>query len=506
MKNKIFLTITYTALVVLLSGCSIFRTYKDISEKPIEGGLDVKPKVSVSSIEPVLKVPVKLFDKTANNLASNIQPIIGNGREVVGRIYIKHIIDEYIHGIYKYDGGLYDQIKFRGGDDYIYFNLPLYLNGQVGLSGDLAKLFSLNKKNFNAKLNIDTKSKLNVDENYCIKPESTSIAYEWKEGPQFELMGESCIRIFGIKKCIGPWRLNLEKYIDKDLKEEKERAENAINQTVLCSPIRDNLTKVWANYSSPVDIPYLGKRYLNISPEALSIPRLRTDAENYVVSGKLESKVAIQEEPLPNVKLELPVNKPYTGMPGKFHIILPVESKYYTLNALITQELVGKVIVSDTPLGQAKLTPKKVYLYPSNDKIVIGLSFLLGTEKWLFDTSGTVWLMGSLKSSEDGKKILISNLKVTRKFTNPIWNVASVLLQDKVTEVISKGFELDLSKQIAEVEMQVRNELAKFGNNSKVDLLIKDVNISIGDIVTAKDLLHVEGVFDATIEANLNEI
>jgi hypothetical protein len=167
---------------------------------------------------------------------------------------------------------------------------------------------------------------------------------------------------------------------------------------------------------------------------------------------------------------------------------------------------VGKKFRADTPLGRITVRPKRVEVYPSRDKLAIGIAFVLDYQYAILNTSGTLWLSATPSASAGGKKILLSEIAVTRKFSNPIWKVASVLLQDTLANAISKGFELDLAPPLLAAERQLSTALTQAGQQGGIVFAPSDVRIGVGRILTNDKLFQVEAILDAQVDAELGSV
>lgn len=119
----------------------------------------------------------------------------------------------------------------------------------------------------------------------------------------------------------------------------------------------------------------------------------------------------------------------------------------------------------------------------------------------LFNTSGTVWFAGRPEAANAGKAIRINDIAVTRKFDNPIWAVASLLLEETIRQAVADGFLVDLTKPLSDAERQLSESLNKAGHGKGFTLQAKDVSIAVGRILTNDAALQAEGLFDAVVEA-----
>lgn len=496
----------------MASGCALFdfvHKYEAISEPPPKGGLNEQLQPRASTIQPALSLPISELQGAANAAAAKVLPFSDRGRERIGEIRIEDffgncIICESLDANWHYTAGFPPgkAIVLSGGQDRLAVTVPAKMDGGVGFGGDLADLFDLEDKSINAEVEATIASGLRADINFCPRFIGPSLNYHWITPAQIEVVGKNCI--FGA--CVGPWRINFASLIDPHIRSAIPRVLAELEKGVPCEPVRGALAQIWRNYSFPIVVPYIERMYLNIEPKSMYFPGLGVTSSDILVAGRLDAIVAVQPTPGPAGPIPLPQNVPAPITPGRFSIAVPISAKYYTFEALAKQELFRNEFQSDSPLGEVQVRPKNVTIYPSQDRIAIGIAFVLDFDFWLFNTSGTVWLAAKPTAIDGGKKIRISDVTVTRKFSSPIWEVASVLLEGRVRDAIANGFELDLTQPIQTAEKQLTDIISQAGQGNGFVLTAEDVRIGIGRIMTNDDLFQLEVVLDAIVRAKLERI
>jgi len=125
---------------------------------------------------------------------------------------------------------------------------------------------------------------------------------------------------------------------------------------------------------------------------------------------------------------------------------------------------------------------------------------------FFLNTSGTVWLTAKPEALNSGKKIRLSNVKVTRKFSNPVWDIASALLDTKISEAVEKGFEVDLDEALSKDEADITSAINSAGLGGTVNLVARDVKLGAGRMLAAEKAFQVEVIFDALVEASLGSV
>jgi hypothetical protein len=507
MRNLIAIAIS----PLLLSSCAWFdflHRYDAISEPPVKGGTDLVLEPRASTIEPSVRLPVAALQSAGNNAASKVLPFSASGRENLASWDLR---DPIFHGCifcgsldadWSYTAGLSRPISVSGAQDRISITIPAGLNGRAGLAGDIANLFSLSGKNLSAQVEANLRTGFSADRRYCPAASGVTLDYRWLQGPEVEVIGQNCA--FGL--CVGPWAYNFAGSVDPEIRKRLPQMVAGLESAIPCEPVRDGLGKVWKRYGFPVELPYLGRMFVNVTPTALFIPGVRVDTQDLTFSGRLDAVVSLQSTAIGEEPLPLPENTAAPTSPGRFELNVPIETPYAALERLMQQAVLGRSYRLETPLGWITVRPKNIELYPSRDEVAIGIAFVLDYDRYLLGTSGTVWFAGKFDASSDGKRIQISKMAMTRKFTNPIWTIASALFEGEVQKAVADGFVLDLSQPLQDVESQVTAALSHSGEGLGVNVNASNVSIGVGRIATGAERLQVEGQFRATVQAAVEQV
>lgn len=500
------------AIVTLqLSGCALFYRYEAISEQPQREASNVPLLPRASTIQPALTVPLTLLQDAANAAAGKVLPVENEGVERVASLEIMKPwpfsgcwICEHLDVKWHFALKQPSPVTVEGLDDQLVVGIPAALDGGAGFKGEIAKWLSMSDKSFGAAVVVDFRSGLAADEKYCPTLTGIKLRYRWTTEPYVQLVGRNCV--FGY--CFGPWNLEFTDPIDEKVKPQLQNVSSTLQQKIPCQPIRDQLAKAWKTYSFPVKVPYQ-QLHLNVSPQALYFPGLGVTATDVVFSGRLDANVSLDPAPIPVETLPLPPNKPLPISPGKFSLSVPVSTQYYTFSALAKQELDKQKFRASTSLGEVAITPTKVELYPTDNGTALALGVSVAVEfQYLFflNSSGTVWMTARPEAINGGRSVRLTDIKLTRKFSNPIWNIASVVLEDKVTKAIRDGFQLDLDVPLTKAEADITAAINGAGQGSAVSLSAHDVKISAGRMLANDKAFQLEALFDAIVDASLGRV
>jgi Domain of unknown function (DUF4403) len=490
-----------------LSGCALFYNYDAISEKPLRGGLSEPIAPSGSTIQPALTMPLADLEEAANVAAGKVLPFSGNGNqrlaefEVRDPIFHSCLLCGSIDANWNYTVSKPSRIKVSGGQDLLSIVLPARVEGRGGLGGDLAHLIAVDEKSFLAAANIDLGMRLRANRQYCLEVQADQPSYSWTDGPSVDVVGQNCLA--GV--CFGPLKVDIRDQIDPTIRQQLPTVAAGLQGAIPCGPIRESISKVWRGYSLPVKLPYQDL-YLNISPKALYFPGLGVTTTDLVFAGRLDATVALEATPGSNAPLPLPINNPLPITPGRFSLAVPISTPYYTFEALATQLLQGRRYTAQTPIGNVTVLPRRVEVFPSGEKIALGISFEVQYQYLFLNTSGTIWLTAKPTTKDNGRRIRLEEIVVTRKFSSPIWEFASALLQEKVVAAAQDGFELDMNPPLSSAEADLTRIINEAGQSSGIALSAKDVKLSVGRILTNDKLFQLEALLDASVEAKLGSI
>lgn len=493
-------------LLVQLSGCAMLYNYDAISKKPVKGGLLEPMQPRLSTIQPALTIPLSELQAAANSAAAGVLPFSDKGDPKIASIEVTGPFGIVLGRVdldahWNYTVTQPAQVRVKGGQDKLTISLPAQIDGGAGFGGDLAAILKLDNKNFGAAANFLFESGLRANTQFCPELINPDLDYQWITPPYVELVGESCI----LDACIGPWGINLESQVNPKLRPMLQKVAADLQKGIQCEPVRESLAKIWRGYSFPVTLPY-EKLYLNVSPKAMHFPGLGVNSTDILVAGRLDATVSLDAVPGASAPIPLPQNIPIPISPGRFSIAIPISTQYYTFEALANQLLTGKKFVTPTPIGKATILPIRVEVYPSGDKIAIGISFAVEYPIFFLNSSGTVWLTAKPTAIDNGRRIQLSDVRVTEKFSNPIWNFAAVVLQETITKAVADGFELDLNPPLSQSENQLVKIIDEAGQGSGVSMNARDVKIGVGRILTNDKVFQIEAILDAIVDAKLDPI
>ena len=460
-----------------LVGCS----RKDISERPPEGGGAPIFATAPSLIGAAVAVPLTQVVEIVNAEVPANHSARGNGENVCGRVL----------GVRICVGTRYSYTVTRGtiaikahSADAIKISVPVSLRGQGGFRGDGARALSLDAKNFQADavLDIALAPKLNAD--WCPRLD-VSASYRWTTNPRVEIVSRAWIDVRG----------PVERALNGQLPGLVKKAKAAID----CSRFKADVAKLYGTRTFPIALPWNDKLYVNVQPSDIAFSGLKVDQTSLRVAGVLTVKAEVSGTAIKSSPLPLPPLKNFESAEApRLTVALPLRAPYSSLTAAVSQAVSGETFQQETPAGRVAATIGEVRIYPSADKLVVGVGFEAKLPGKILDTKGTVFVVGK-PTVEEGTRVALKDVSFTRILDSDVWNGLSVLFDSQIRKAIEEAARYDLSGDIEKAKTVLAGKLADPHTIPGLKLTASNVQISLGRTAVAANELAIEALFAATV-------
>jgi hypothetical protein len=522
-RMKKVIAIVLAAIVVIGGGFVGLQWYKSwdaaFSEKPTRSASTLAFDVRKSTIQPSISLPYDVIANTANQAVDKFAVPMG------GRVHVdcrEIAIDLRFTKLVLYSGCLdvdWSLSAARNGTisvskvgDGIAVNIPVKFNGNAGPNGDIARLLSFNNKAFSGAFVASAQGKITLDGEFCPKILNPSAEFRWTTSASIEVIGRNCAGVGrGFELCLGPWNLPVGDLMTPTIKSKLQDQVNDINSKIPCDPVRKELVEVWKNYSFPVSAEGVPPMFVNIKPVALSVPGVIAEDSNARLVARLDADVVLStQKGAEGSAGTLPTNQPLASTAGKLSVAIPLTADYETLSKIATEQVAKQIaqrpLSVDTPVGPITIKPSNVEIYPSGDKVAVGIKFDADIPGRVFDANGTIWLTAHLETTPNGRGLHFSEVTLTRKIDNELWASAASILSDLLPKILAEKSIIDFGPKIDEAVKKAQSILSDPKQTKDVVLTVRNIDVKLGRITPTEKVLVVEGLLDADVDASLEKL
>ncbi len=374
--------------------------------------------------------------------------------------------------------------------DAVHLQQGLRVQGQAGVSGDLARLLSLNAKSFAADAVPAIDLKFDMSEQWCPLVSVTPTG-RWVSDAKVELVGSNCIGFdFGPlghpQVCAGPVNLGLADVLNGELDKHRGEIQTAVSSALPCDVIRTKIAEQWHPISIKADRNE--QLFLNVVPTGAAFSGLV--AEDQAV--KLVVQVTAKTSVGPAGIATQPVPLPPLGHAAANHsgVVLNVQvaAPYSLLKSELATYLKGKDFKQQTPAGDVKVHIDDVDIYPSQTSIAIGLKIRADLPGHWFDTSGWVYLSGRTVAVPANKSVEIQDIHFATVIDNDFWKIVEALFSQQILGVLRDHSKVDLGKPMDDAAVKIKDGIAQ-ANVPGLKITADTPAMELTDISIGKDNL-----------------
>jgi hypothetical protein len=474
------------ALAIALSGCG----RKELSERPdrvaVANALTARPSaIAALGTVPVAKLKAIVNDKVPASFDAG-----GNGQDVCVSIKVLGLSKDVCAGT-KYELKVVRTGEVQvsaAGPSTLRLTVPISFSGKGGLRGNLASLLKLDAKNFDGALVAHADLAVSIDEGWCPRLDA-SIGYDWTSNPRVEIVERVNVDVKGA----------VQSKIDEKLPELVAAAKNAID----CAKFKDEIAKVYASRTLPVDVPHAGVMHLNVLPIDMGFSTLRVQPDAVKLAAVMTANVDLSDKALTPQQLPLPRLKTVEATVPRMTIAVPVRMPYDALTAALRTALMAQPFAADTAAGKVLVTVKDVEVYPSNGKVAVGLSIDAELPVSFLGVKGKIYVTGT-PSVEAGTRISFPDAAFTQSLDNAFWSVASSAFEGPLRAALRKAAVYDVGPEIAKAKQALADKLRDPSLAPGISVSVENVDIGVGRVAVADAELAVEGLVSADVTVSAN--
>lgn len=478
--------------------------HQQMSDQPGRSSSSVGFEARASTVVASIGVPYTVIQNTANSQKGQITGSKADHQDIkcISNDFprFRECLTVNWHVNYSPNG----DISIAKSDEFVRITLPAKFDGGAGFGGDLAGRLSLNDKTFNGSFILTADATVKLDDRFCPKLVPGSVTFNWTSAPSVEIIGRNEFRILGIGFDVGPWPLDLSSIITDPIRTQLNSVVLSAGNAIPCDPVRAELAKVWRRYSVPLNVS--PPVYLLAEPTEMSAALFAGD-DSLKLNAMLKAKVEIATTPGNEDGLgDLPLHIPMAMQPGLLSVALPLQVDYAVVQSEVMTRFAGKSFEFEGPGGKSTVILNSLELYPSGDKLAIGVTFTADLPSRFFDSSGTVWLSGEPVVDPSGKVLRLKDATITRQLDNGLWNILTAALQDTINSEIQNNLHYDLSADETKAVQNIQAAVADPLKTGGIKFTVTETSINFGRVQVGEKAFFIEGLLDAKWDATLGVI
>ena len=368
---------------------------------------------------------------------------------------------------------------------------PVKVFGIVGLRGKTAQKLGLKNKKVDATITI------NIELDFGLKTDwnpfaNVDVNYQWNSSPRIEI----------IKGQHITFETQADKFISKKLNEMPQ----LINAQLASLDLKTTVSKSWKAYSIPLnDLPIEEKVNISIIPKQAVISDIKYNSDSLVLAVGLKIKTGLHlgKEPIKH-KVPPPTLKKIKASNPAFKLYLPVHVDFDVIEKQIRKEINGKIFKQKTDVGIINIQIEDVFVYPSNDKIAIGVKFNTNLDNENLKTSGKLFLVSKPMLNKAGTLVRLTAVEFTRDFNNALLNAITYVFKTKINTLIESKAQFDLTESIQKTLKIMQTELSQNQKNSKFNILLNKPKLRLSQVVIGSKQLIIESKLSGFVSIQVN--
>jgi len=367
---------------------------------------------------------------------------------------------------------------------------PVHVYGTVGLTGKTAQKLGFKDKK------VDTRVKISLTLDFGLNTDwspyvNVQVKHHWLSAPRIEV----------VKGRHMTFTKQADKFINLKLKEMPA----LINMQLAKLNLKQTISKSWKSYAIPINnLPIEDKVTLNITPKKASISNIiYTDtALNMAVGLNITTGLHLGKQAKPK-KLTLPQLNKISSQQPAFKLLLPVHIKYQLIEDQINKKLAGQSFKQKTDVGDINIEVKNIFVYPSADKIVIGVSFTANVDGKHLKTDGKLFLVSKPVLDKNGTRLRLTKVSFSRDFNNALLNAITYVFKSKINQTIEQKAQFNLQPTIAKTLKLMKSELDKNQKDSGFAVKLTKPQLKLSRLILDAEQLVLEASLSGYVNVQL---
>jgi hypothetical protein len=180
-------------------------------------------------------------------------------------------------------------------------------------------------------------------------------------------------------------------------------------------------------------------------------------------------------------------------------VAVPLPIPYPALGEGGAERLKGKPIHA----GGATITPLGIEIFPSNDKLAVGVTFRADVRGPMHGKTGTVWFTATPTIDNNGHAVRLGDLAMTKKTHSRLWPAVAAAVNSELPKAIGATYGYDFTSLVHDAKTKLDQAIANPENLANVKIDIANDDLHLGRNAMLPQNLVVEGLFDADVTATV---
>jgi hypothetical protein len=483
-----------------------------LSQPPERGASDGAPAVRASVVAANLRVPFSVLTSYLDKLSDQLSnPLEGSqditcpriDKPIIGGVWWRECLTVHWHVTPGRNGG----IALSRHADKLHIIVPAKVSGGAGFGGAIAGILSLGNKTFDGSFIAAAEASIALDERFCPVVTIGDVNFDWKNVLELELVGDNHIEpIPGFKIGIGPWKLPIGQLLTGPLRSALKDGLQKAASTLPCDQVRTQIAKLWRTYSVPVALPGT-PAFILAKPTSLSSPGVTVEDAALRLDARLAADVQVSTKAGPETSLgDLPPNRPTPNQPGHLSLAVSVLVSYEDLTSAARITLGGKTYDAALGSGAARISVRDIDIYPSGDRVAVGVDISASIPGRIFDVNGKIWLTAKPVVDATGTRVGLSNVALSRQLDNPAWSAFTMVAAGELAQQVQAKASYDLTPSIAKAKQALADALQDPSKTGGIRIVLTDSTLALGRIAVAKEGMFAEGLLSGGLSAQLETI
>ncbi|MDG1330770.1 MAG: DUF4403 family protein [Crocinitomicaceae bacterium] len=308
------------------------------------------------------------------------------------------------------------------------------------------------------------------------------VGYETEIGvaKNYKLKSKTKLReIKALSPCkISVFEYDATSYLEEEVKAILEDMEKDIDKEIGAIDLRPEMEATWDAMAEPMDLEGYG--FLELFPQYLAMDKIKYKGDTAYFNAVLKAYPRILSKQSGKKVKELPDLTSYRDREG-FDINMDVYTRYDSLSAILTRNISGMEM--DVKGKQVIFDSVKIH-GASNKQLHIKLNFS-GSK------TGEVYLTGTPVFAADSQYISFPGIQFDIKSKSVLLKSAKWFFDKKVTDLLRKQTEIDLSPYMETLKTELNNNLnMELYEGVQMSGKVKKITVEL--IQPMSDQLHIQ--------------